>query len=209
MWFFAAVPSPWSSLNTWSPCSSVQTLRPWKPVALSVSPITSDWNPTPGRPGPAEQHRALQIDDRADPLLTEGDGVTAAGGIPGALELQPFAGRCGRPRRLRRRSAGRGGEGQAEEERTSRHVATWLSSVPRRACEESHVSLPSVMALSAPALALLLGPKLHEYRATVPPSPKQPGEYGGEQGSGRFVSAFLCLWDAVGTSPGGPDVVHE
>ena len=50
---FAAVPSPWSSLNTLSPCSSVQTLRPWKPVALSTSPITSEWNPTPGRFGPA------------------------------------------------------------------------------------------------------------------------------------------------------------
>src|SRR6185369_11130521 len=53
MWLFAAVPSPFNSLNTWSPLSSVQTLRPMRPVSLSTSAITSEWNPTPGRPGPA------------------------------------------------------------------------------------------------------------------------------------------------------------
>ncbi len=53
MRFRAAVPSPLSSLNTWSPRSSVQTLRPTRPVSLSTSAITSERNPTPGRPGPA------------------------------------------------------------------------------------------------------------------------------------------------------------
>src|SRR4029453_7626593 len=44
-----------------------------------------------GPAGPCEQHRALQIDDRADPILTKGDGVTAARRIPWALETQLLA----------------------------------------------------------------------------------------------------------------------
>ena len=38
-----------------------------------------------------------------------------------------------------------------------RQVARSLSTVSRRACEEAHVSLSSVMALLAPALALQVG----------------------------------------------------
>src|SRR5580765_4044694 len=95
----------------------------------------------PARTG--EQHRALQIHDRAKTVRAEGDGVTAAQAAPRAAELELPAGRCGRPRRLLRRSAGRGGEGQAKEKPTTPHVATsLLITLPRRACEESHVSLP-------------------------------------------------------------------
>ncbi len=49
----SAVPSPLSSLNTWSPRSSVQTPRPTRPVSLSTSAMTSARKPTPGRPFPA------------------------------------------------------------------------------------------------------------------------------------------------------------
>src|SRR5688572_28614860 len=81
--------------------------------------LKSDAGPARAR----EQHRALQIDDRAIPLPAEGDGVTAAQAAPGAAELELPAGSCRRLRRLLRRSAGCGGEGQAEEESTTRRVA--------------------------------------------------------------------------------------
>jgi hypothetical protein len=52
-WLPFAGPPPRSSLNTWSPCSSVHTARPTMPVSLSLKAIASPRNPTPGRDGPA------------------------------------------------------------------------------------------------------------------------------------------------------------
>ena len=133
-----------------------------------------------------EQHRPPQVEDRATPIRAEGDGLATAGGIPGALELQPFAGRCVRLRRLRRRSTGRRGHGQGEEDVTSRHAAREPSIVRRCPCARAHGSLRWLVALPATAMALRIpipscGPELLDVvRSCIPCSCRVLG-IGGRQ----------------------------
>ena len=138
MWLRAAVPSPLSSLNTWSPCSSVQTLRPTKPRVAVDERDDLRAESDAGALRAREQHRSAQVDDRATPLRAEGNGLATAGGVPRALEFPPFAGRSGRFRRLRGRPACGHRNGQNKKDVTSRHAATRLSIVPPCPCEKDH-----------------------------------------------------------------------
>ena len=115
MWFCAAVPSP---------CEFAEHL-----VAALVRPDAAAHEPRgavderdhlgaesdAGAPRAREQHRPSQVDDRAPAIRAEGNGPAAAGGVPGALELQPLAGGR-RLRRLRRRTAGGRGQGQGHQD---------------------------------------------------------------------------------------------
>lgn len=71
MMLFRAVPSPRSSLNAFSPFSSVQTALPMRPVVLSLKTMASARKPTPGREGPESTREPSNVEmDARRPSLS-------------------------------------------------------------------------------------------------------------------------------------------
>ena len=182
----AAVPSPFSSLNTWSPRSSVQTLRPCKPRFAVDERDHLRAESDAGTPRPREQHRSPEVDDRAPAIRAEGNGPAGAGSVPGAFELPPLAGGRQGLRRFRHRTAGGRGKRQgnhdgspprAPDRRRLRDTfaavpETARAIVPPRPYEKVHVfsrrCLPSGMGARPDLLQLLHSAKMHRPSAILP-----------------------------------------
>ena len=123
MWFRSAVPSPWSSLNTWSPRSSVQTLRPCEPRGAVDESDHLGPEAHAGALRAREQHRPSQVEDRAAAIRAEGDASGGCRRRSTSLRIpathRPLPAVSATPSLVRRPS--RQGPGRAVRDATTRH----------------------------------------------------------------------------------------